>query len=125
MKTNVARAVRTEPLASGGYARVLTPEQELRRSVLACMLYEDNFYISGKQVAKNIADLVPQVKPEKVSEIAIKARSEQHLRHVPLLLVREMARASKEHRLLVADTLEKVIQRPDELSEFVALYWGT
>jgi 60 kDa SS-A/Ro ribonucleoprotein len=44
------------------------------------------------------------------------------LRHVPLLLVREMAR-HKTHRHLVSDTLARVIQRADELSEFVAIYW--
>ncbi len=44
------------------------------------------------------------------------------LRHAPLLLVREMAR-HKTHRGLVAETLERVIQRADELCEFVAIYW--
>ena len=44
------------------------------------------------------------------------------LRHVPLLLVREMAR-HKTHRHLVGDTLARVIQRADELAEFVAIYW--
>jgi hypothetical protein len=44
------------------------------------------------------------------------------LRHAPLLLVREMAR-HKSHRGLVADTLAHVIQRADELAEFVAIYW--
>jgi 60 kDa SS-A/Ro ribonucleoprotein len=45
------------------------------------------------------------------------------LRHAPLLLVREMARLAT-HRHLVAETLMQVIQRADELSEFVALYWS-
>jgi len=44
------------------------------------------------------------------------------LRHAPLLLVREMAR-HKTHRAMVADTLAEVIQRADELAEFVAIYW--
>jgi hypothetical protein len=39
-----------------------------------------------------------------------------------LLLVREMAR-HKSHRALVAETLARVIQRADELAEFVAIYW--
>ena len=45
------------------------------------------------------------------------------LRHVPLLLVREMARYAT-HRSLVAATLAAVIQRADELTEFVAIYWA-
>ncbi len=45
------------------------------------------------------------------------------LRHVPPLLVREMARHAS-HRALVAQTLTRVIQRADELSEFMAIYWA-
>jgi 60 kDa SS-A/Ro ribonucleoprotein len=42
---------------------------------------------------------------------------------VPLLLVREMARHAT-HRALVAQTLTRVIQRADELAEFMAIYWA-
>jgi hypothetical protein len=44
------------------------------------------------------------------------------LRHAPLWVVREMAKQPK-HKGLVAETLSRVIQRADELAEFVALYW--
>lgn len=86
------------------------------------MLWEQNFYCDGKSVAKRIAELVPQVDPNIVASIAIEARHEQHLRHVPLLVVREMIR-HREHSKLVADTLEAVIERPDEICEFLSLYW--
>src|SRR5579863_2754042 len=49
------------------------------------------------------------------------AREEMQLRHVPLFLTRELARR-KGAGPLVAETLEHVIQRADELGEFVALY---
>ena len=52
----------------------------------------------------------------------MEAREKMKLRHAPLLLVREMAR-HKTHRAMVADTLARVIQRADELAEFVAVYW--
>ncbi|GCC47734.1 hypothetical protein chiPu_0031822, partial [Chiloscyllium punctatum] len=45
------------------------------------------------------------------------------LRHAPLLVVREMARHPT-HRGLVADTLARVIQRPDEMTELLAIYWA-
>ena len=45
-----------------------------------------------------------------------------HLRRVPLFLSRELARR-KGAGPLVVETLEDVIQRADELGEFVALYW--
>jgi len=104
-------------------AAVLTPEQSLRRSVLACMLWEDEFYESGATIASRIRELVPQVAPATVAALAVEARSSMKLRHVPLLLVREMARHAS-HRSLVSETLASVIQRADELSEFLAIYWS-
>ena len=107
----------------GGPARHISPELQLRRSVLACMLWEDQFYEDGVAIAGRIRELVAQVPAEKVAVLAVEAREKMKLRHVPLLLVREMARL-KTHRHLVAETLTRVIQRADELAEFVALYWS-
>ncbi len=103
-------------------ARHITPELQLRRSVLACLLWEKQFYEDGVEIAGRIAELVPKVEAEKVAALAVEARGQMKLRHAPLLLVREMAR-HKTHRRLVADTLASVIQRADELTEFVAIYW--
>jgi len=106
----------------GAPARHISPELQLRRSVLACLLWESQFYEDGVEIAGRIAELVPKVTVEKVAALAIEAREQMKLRHAPLLLVREMARHAT-HRRLVAETLERVIQRADELSEFVAIYW--
>lgn len=106
----------------GGPAHNISPELELRRSVLACLLWEDQFYEEGVEIAGRIQTLVPKVKPEAVAALAVEARTKMKLRHAPLLLVREMAR-HKTHRALVSETLAKVIQRADELAEFVAIYW--
>jgi 60 kDa SS-A/Ro ribonucleoprotein len=107
----------------GAPAAAITPEQALRRSVLSCMLWEGEFYEDGVQIAGRIRELVPRVDAEKVAALAVEARERMKLRHVPLLLVREMAR-HKTHRELVALTLARVIQRADELSEFVSMYWA-
>jgi 60 kDa SS-A/Ro ribonucleoprotein len=106
----------------GAPARPVSHELRLRRSVLACLLWEKQFYEDGVEIAERIAALVPKVAAEKVAALAIEARSQMKLRHAPLLLVREMAR-HQTHRRLVADTLAGVIQRADELAEFVAIYW--
>lgn len=95
---------------------------QLRRAVMACLLWERAAYISGQNVVDNIRKLIPQVDAHRVAAIALEARNRQKLRHVPLLIVREMARLST-HKHLVARTLAQVIQRPDELGEFLALYW--
>src|SRR5579864_4901854 len=116
---NLARGARTH---EGAPACNISDELQLRRSVLACMLWENQFYEDGIEIAGRIAELVPKVQAERVAALAIEAREQMKLRHAPLLLVREMAR-HKTHRGLVAETLERVIQRADELCEFVAIYW--
>jgi len=106
----------------GASARNISNELQLRRSVLACLLWENQFYEDGVEIAGRIAQLVPKVEAEKVAALAVEARSKMKLRHAPLLLVREMARHAT-HRGFVAETLAQVIQRADELAEFVAIYW--
>src|ERR1700741_4172797 len=106
----------------GAPARHISPELQLRRSVLACLLWESQFYEDGVEIAGRIAELVPKVAAEKVAALAVEAREQMKLRHAPLLLVREMAR-HKTHRAPVSETLARVIQRADELAEFVAIYW--
>ncbi len=108
--------------AEGAKAQHINPELQLRRSVCACMLWESSFYEDGESIAERIMKLIPKVSPEKVVLLTIEAREKFKLRHVPLLLIREMARLQT-HKGLVAETLERVIQRPDELSEFLAIYW--
>ncbi len=116
---NLARGLRTH---EGAPARHISNELQLRRSVLACLLWESQFYEDGVEIAGRIAELVPKVAPELVAALAVEAREKMKLRHAPLLLVREMAR-HKTHRGLVAESLDRVIQRADELCEFVAIYW--
>ena len=107
----------------GARAVVISPELGLRRSVLACMLWENEFYEDGVAIAGRIRELVPKVEASKVAALAVEARIVMKLRHAPLLLVREMARHAT-HRALVAETMARVIQRADELAEFVAIYWA-
>lgn len=105
----------------GAPSRRLTPLQTLRRSVLACLLWENAFYEDGEQIGERIARLAGEVNPEDVAALAIEAREQMKLRHAPLWLCRGLA---KRRSPLVASTLGRVIQRPDELAEFLALYWA-
>lgn len=101
----------------------------LRRSVLSCLLWENEFYEDGQEIGARIQSLVHLCRPKDVAALAIEARELQHLRHIPLLLLRELVRhpAFKEavptERTLVSDTIARVIQRADEIAEFMALYW--
>jgi hypothetical protein len=119
-RTNLARSIPKVYTHEGAEAFLhQTAEQELRRTVMACLLWEDTFYESGVAIVDRIRSLVATVDPGVVAATALEARNAMKMRHVPLLLVRELAR----HRVNVAALLEQVIQRPDELSEFLSLYW--
>lgn len=122
MATINAPAVSKVRTHEGGKTVAVSPLQALRRSVLTCLLWENSFYEKGDKTAARIADLVRKCKPDDVAALAIEARDKMQLRHVPLLLVRELARV-KGHGKLVDATLRKVIQRPDELTEYLAIYW--
>lgn len=111
--------------AEGAPAKRIGAVDQLRRSVMSHLLWEKEFYEDGQTIADRIASLVPQVPAAAARDIAIEARIEMNLRHVPLLIAREMARGPVDHRLLTGATLENIIQRPDELCEFLAIYWST
>jgi hypothetical protein len=86
---------------------------------MSCLLWVDQFYEDGVTIAQRIEELVPQVKKEVLDEIVIDMRTNMKLRHAPLLVCAVMAK----HKLLRGFTLESVIQRADELAEFLAIYW--
>lgn len=123
-RINVVQSFPSPVTHEGGKAKRNDAFGELQRAVMACLLWEDSFYESGESIADRIKSLVPKVAPERVTAMAIDARSNHGLRHVPLLLVRELARTGG-HNGAVEQALAAVIKRPDELSEFLALYWAT
>jgi len=122
MKTNTKKETVRNYTGGGAVASNLSPELALRRAVLTNFLWENLAYESGAQSVDNIAALVPKVSAKTAASIAREARDEQYLRHVPLQIVREMVRHDT-HKQAVSDTLEHVIQRADELTEFLSLYW--
>lgn len=103
----------------GTVVPAVSPEKQLTRMVLASMLWEKNFYLDGQAHADIVKSLVAQVQPERVALLAMAARDRFKLRHIPLLLTRELARIGK----LASETLTQVIQRPDEMGEFLSIYW--
>lgn len=117
---NMSKTVSAPRTHEGAPAKRIGSEAQLRRSVMACMLWEDTFYEEGRSIAERIAEGVRSVPQDVAASIAVEAREAMHLRHAPLWIVREMARRGGRE---VGDTLARVIQRADELSEFLAMYW--
>lgn len=118
MKTNLKR----QPVYTheSGKAKHINAEQQLRRSVMSCLLWENSFYESGENIAERITRLANQCNVEVVCSIAIEARTKHNLRHVPLLL---LLSAIRKGGSVVSDTIYQVISRPDEITELVSLYW--
>lgn len=117
------KAIRPTVKTHGG-AKTYSPtsKEQLRRAVTSYMLWEDQFYENGIKIADRISDLISKVSPDEVYQLAIDARTKFKLRHVPLFLARVMA-SLPDHKGKVAKLLPEIIQRPDELTEFLSIYW--
>src|SRR5436305_13998069 len=76
----------------GAPAKRIDALAQLERSVMSCLLWEGEFYESGQTIAERIAALVKEVPAADVARVAIQAKVDMRLRHVPLLLAREMLR---------------------------------
>lgn len=119
MRLNVANTF-SERTHEGAPAARMTSEQALRRSVLSCLLWEREFYEDGEEIADRIVRLAGEVPADTLARLAVEARTDFNLRHVPLLLTAALA---PKGGAIVGDTVERVVQRADELTELLAIYW--
>lgn len=125
----VNRRNTTTPVAhthEGGRAAVVTPFEELTRSVLACLLFEDSFYEDGETAAARITRLVHACDIRRVLELARSARLAYGLRSAPAWLINAVwshpQRAACEPSHIVK-AIDDICIRPDDMGELVAMYW--
>ncbi len=119
INTPISYAVKTHE--GGSAVTHLSSIQKLRRSVLSTLLWEKQFYENGISIADRIESLSDQVAIEQLADLTIEARSQFNLRHTPLLLLQSLVKRTGSS--LISKTIAATIQRPDELTEFLALYW--
>ncbi len=117
MKINNKTRITTH---EGAPAKHINVEQELRRSLMSCLLWEKSFYESGEDIAVRISRLADQCSLETLAQLAVEARTVFKLRHAPLLILLAMI---KRGTAITARAIEDTINRPDEITELVALYW--
>lgn len=103
----------------GGAAIKVNAEQELRRAVMCCLLWENQFYENGIDIAERIAKLCEQVSTEFISRLAVEAKQDMKLRHVPLWLAVALAK----RKALKSAVVVSVVTRADDLTELLSLYW--
>ena len=99
-----------------------TAEEQLRRSVASCLLWEREFCEDGETIAARIVRLAGQVHPASVLAIASEARNVHHMRHVPLLLCSALI-DTRPHPNIVEMAVDTCVQRADEMGELLAVYW--
>ncbi len=122
MKTNIKTKLAPVFTHEGGKAQRVNPIKELKRTVGTCMLFENTFYEKGSDIADRIIELCKKVPANELYNIAVDARTNLKLRHVPLFLAIQFIANNPKNpagRKLIAD----VIQRPDEMGEMVSIYW--
>ncbi len=83
----------------------------------ACLLWNKPFRVGQERVDDLIIREVENTDADEVKKLALHMRS-LGARYVSLLLLRELARYQG---TFIADTLAEVIQRPDDLTDFVSL----
>jgi len=106
------------------------PITELRRAVLSCLLWEDQFYESGVEIGARISSLCAKVNFPDILALAHEARTEHGLRHAPLMLLCE---AMKKEELkgrhnnvldgLIHKVTSEILTRPDMMTELLAIWW--
>jgi 60 kDa SS-A/Ro ribonucleoprotein len=119
MKVNVATPSFTY---EGGKAFEINPFKQLRRTILSCMLFEDNFYENGIKCVDRIKALCAQCTCLEVLFLANESHFKYHLRHIPLLLIIEALKLEKRPPK-VAMVIYSIINRPDQMTDLLALYW--
>lgn len=92
-KFNSSSAVMSRPNTknrAGGDAYTMSAKTELA-SVLLTSFLNDKYYKSGKEVQKQIVDLLDKVEPEFAAKAAVYARKEFGMRSVSHLVAAELA----------------------------------
>lgn len=119
MKINTRTSVFTH---EGAKAVQEVPYERLKRTVLACMLFEDSFYEDGKKAVDRIIELCARCTCQQVLDLALLASEKYGIRHVPLQLIVE-ALKHKNKPANFSDYIDKIIKRPDMMTDLLALYW--
>lgn len=121
MRFNLSTQASTQTVNhEGAKAYVLTAEMELYSAVVTTMLSDAN-YEDGTGRLDRIRTLVDTVNPGFVARLAIYAREQMYLRSAPVVLANELAKVHNGDGL-VSRMVERVVQRPDEITELLAYY---
>ncbi len=121
MKFNYFKKEKNEVINyEGAKAYSMTPEMELYSAVVTSGL-NDVTYEKENDRLKRIQNLIQKCNPEFTAKLAVYVRKEMYMRSVPMVLTVELAKINSGNNL-VNKTVQKVIQRADEITELLAYY---
>lgn len=98
--------------------KVLDPFMKLQRTIMSCLLWEDNFYENGEEIGERIKSLSEECSAEQLKTLILDSKFNSKLRHVPLFLMCLLAKKKG----LTKDLVEQVITRVDDMAELISLY---
>lgn len=119
MKTNT-KLTHSTFTYEGAKAASISSLQELRRTVMACLLWEKNFYEDGIAVVDRIKNLCDFLTAKEIADLANEAKNVFFMRHVPLLLC--VMVIEKKERDISYKCIQDVVQRPDDMGELLSLF---
>jgi hypothetical protein len=118
MASTNTKVKNNERTHEGGPASIIKPLEQLKRSVMSCLLWEDGFYESGVSIAERVKELLDKVSEDDGRQVLLDAKFKSKLRHMPLYLLTLFA----EKKWLKKDDVCRVCTRVDDLTELLALY---
>lgn len=108
----------------GAIAFQMSDKEKLVTQVLTSLFNENKFYGDNSQDILQTARNVIKTDARFVANLCIFARSEMHLRTISHVLASELAK-STEGKNFVRKVLNKIIERPDDMTEVLAYYINT
>ncbi|WP_264542538.1 MULTISPECIES: TROVE domain-containing protein [Flavobacterium] len=121
MKFNYFKREKNEVINyEGAKAYSMTPEMELYSAVVTSGL-NDVTYEKENDRLKRVQNLIQKCDPQFIAKLAVYVRTQMYMRSVPMVLTVELAKINSGNNL-VNKTVQKVIQRADEITELLAYY---
>lgn len=97
----------------------ISTKEMFDRTVMACLLWENNFYENGESVATRVESYIKELSEQDIVPILYKCKQDMKLRHMPLFILVCMAKYGKLKSKYVYD----MITRVDDITELLSLYW--
>jgi len=66
----------------GGQGSFIKPLEQLKRSVMSCLLWENTFYEDGEVITDRIKTLINEVSESDARQVLIDAKFKSKLRHI-------------------------------------------